>query len=103
MEVAPHIVDAPPTGRPQDTLTVAEARLGHALQEQHRADRVVELAELNIARHGGPAYCSPGLVSRLMRAWERALVCELEVGVCNQRAVSALVGAHEQDEKGRTT
>lgn len=100
MQVDPHIVSTPRTALALDPVRVAERRLGHAVTAQALADKVVELAETNIARHGGPAYCSPALIGRLMRAHERALVCDLEVRKSNQHAVAAMVAAHTNG--GRT-
>lgn len=100
MQVDQHIVSTPRTAPAQDPVRVAERRLGHAVEAQGLADKVVELAETNIARHGGPAYCSPTLIGRLMRAHERALVCDLEVRKSNQYAVAAMIAAHTNG--GRT-
>lgn len=94
MQVDTHIVSTSRTVTALDPVELAGRRLGHAVEAQTLADKVVELAETNIARHGGPAYCSPALIGRLMRAHERALVCDLEVRKSNQHAVAAMVAAH---------
>jgi hypothetical protein len=99
VQVDSHIVSTSRTTA-LDPVRTAERRLGHAIEAQALADGVVELAETNIARHGGPAYCSPALIGRLMRAHERALVCDLEVRKWNQHAVAAMVAAHTNG--GRT-
>jgi hypothetical protein len=94
------IVTANGARQPLTSVQAAQRRLERAQRDHADAERREELADRNVVRHGGPAFCSCALIARLIQAHEYTYMAALTVRKWEQRLACELI--HEAAAAGRS-